>query len=75
MTSNELKHQARLQKWDWQYRTAGAAGCQRGAAPPAASRQQHITDGKERPTGIGRKDAEGRLGTFAELPVLHHHGE
>ena len=72
MTSNELKHQAKVQKWGLAIQDCRSSGLsvrewcrQRGITPTTYYRWE-----REVLSGIGRKDAEGRSGgTFVELPA------
>lgn len=75
MTSNELKHQAKVQKWGLAIQDCRSSGLsvrewcrQRGITPTTYYRWE-----REVLSGIGRKDAEGRSGgTFVELPARNH---
>ena len=72
MTSNELKHQTKVQKWGLAIQDCRSSGLsvrewcrQRGITPTTYYRWE-----REVLSGIGRKDAEGRSGgTFVELPA------
>ena len=74
MTSNELKHQAKVQKWGLAIQDCRSSGLsvrewcrQRGITPTTYYRWE-----REVLSGIGRKDAEGRSGggEFENVAIL-----
>ena len=73
MTSNELKHQAKMQEWGLAIQDCRSSGLsvrewcrQRGVTSTTYYRWE-----REVLSGIRRKDAAGRSGaTFVELPAL-----